>query len=221
MSIDVTARYDTPEFFTGARSTWALDRAKQPVRAIVLHHTAGWYGAPLSARATEAQERAQVDALARDHQGRFGIGPGYHYLAFPSGRLYLAGRLDTQRAHTKGRNPAGRVAWNIEAIGICAFGNFEVDTPPAALLDALRAAVEEARRFAGAAVAVHPHGRTPSVDSAGGVVAQATACPGKHLLTRLDDLATAPPVPEADVRAELITARARIDAALGLLDRPV
>ena len=127
MAIDLTDRYFATEFMRGGVARWKLDRDAWPCRAIVLHHAAGWYGPPLGADASRRDEEQRIDSLARDHHARFGIGPGYHYVAFPSGRLYAVGKAGTQRAHTKGRNPETGERWNIEAIGVCALGDYERD----------------------------------------------------------------------------------------------
>ena len=110
MAIDLTDRYFATEFMRGGVARWKLDRTAWPCRAIVLHHAAGWYGPPLGPDASRRDEEQRIHSLARDHHARFGIGPGYHYVAFPSGRLYAVGKAGTQRAHTKGRNPGERGA---------------------------------------------------------------------------------------------------------------
>lgn len=221
MTIDLTDRYDTPAYFRGDRATWVLDRRQQPVRAIVIHHTAGWYGAALAEDATETQERAQIDALAVDHRARFGIGPGYHYLAFPSGQLYAAGKWGTHRAHAAGREPASRIAWNHIAIGVCAFGDYEATPPSARLVVALREAIAEVRRLAGAAVPVYGHGTLPTVNAGGIAFSQATACPGR-LLAWLDASQSRDDEPLREALTTALTgARERINAALRLLERSV
>ena len=150
MAIDLTDRYFATEFMRGGVARWKLDRSAWPCRAIVLHHAAGWYGPPLGSDASRLEEEQRIHSLARDHYARFGIGPGYHYVAFPSGRLYAVGKAGTQRAHTKGRNPESGERWNIEAIGICALGDYERegrDEPSPGLREAIEEAVEEIRGF--------------------------------------------------------------------------
>ena len=150
MTIDLTDRYFATEFMRGGVARWKLDRTAWPCRAIVLHHAAGWYGSPLGADASRHDEEQRIHSLARDHHTRFGIGPGYHYVAFPSGRLYAVGKAGTQRAHTKGRNPESGERWNIEAIGICALGDYEREgrgEPSPGLREAIEEAVEEIRGF--------------------------------------------------------------------------
>lgn len=212
-TIDLTDRYHSAAYMEGGPARWLVDRARTPVRAVVLHHTAGWYGPALGADATPEAERAQIDALARDHRARFGIGPGYHYLAFPSGRLYAVGKWGTHRAHTAGRDPATGERWNAVALGVCAFGDFEAGVPSAGNHRALRTALDEANRIAGAPLPVIAHGSVPTVDAAGRPTPQATACPGRHLRAWLSghDANT-----EA-LRAEIRTARDALDRAEALL----
>ena len=214
MAIDLTDRYFATEFMRGGVARWKLDRSAWPCRAIVLHHAAGWYGSPLGADASRHDEEQRIHSLARDHHARFGIGPGYHYVAFPSGRLYAVGKAGTQRAHTKGRNPESGERWNIEAIGICALGDYERegrDEPSPGLREAIEEAVEEIRGFwltlPGAPA--FGHGAVPAVNSSGAPVPQATSCPGRRLSPLLAALnRPAPP----DLAAELAAIRAAADA---------
>lgn len=216
---DLTNRYHLDAYMEGGPARWTLDRGRQPARAVILHHTGGWYGRALDASASVAEEIAQVDALARDHRARFGIGPGYHYLAFPSGRLYAAGKWGTQRAHTTGRDPVTGERWNVQAVGVCAFGNFEAERPAAGTVAGVRAALDEVNRVAGRPLPVIPHGETPSADGSGRGFAQATACPGVHLRTALarpDGRAS--DVDLEAVRREVLAAQDRLTAAAALLE---
>lgn len=229
-AIDLTARYDNDRWMTLGRATWVIDRRAQPVSAVVLHHSAGWYGAALDADASDVAELAFLDAMAADHVGRFGIGPGYHYVAFPSGRLYAVGKWGTQRAHARGWNAVTGTTWNIDAIGVCAAGNYEAAEPTSLLLGALTAAVTEVRTFARQQVPMFSHGRLMTADAAGRTLDQATACPGSNLIAWLDTLdpGSAPPavlptptVPAATgsaLRAAVTQARQSLDEAMRLLD---
>lgn len=213
-AIDRTDRYFDGRYMAGDPAAWTLERAAFPVRALMLHHSAGFYGSPLDGAASTADEEAQLDALAADHRARFGIGPGYHYVAFPSGRLYAVGKWGTHRAHTKGRNPESGNYWNRDAIGVCAMGDYDVETPPRLLLDALREAAAEVRRIAGGRVPVLGHGLAPTVDGAGGAFAQETACPGRNLLGPLRAL-------NASVGGALDVDRGAIEARLGAIEGEV
>lgn len=180
--IQAVPYFDTAEFMRGGKSPWALP-GNLEVRAIVLHHTAGWYGAALTAKATESQEFAQLVALARDHVTRFGIGPGYNVAVFPSGRVWAVGRHGTRRAHTKGRDPVTRRRWNEVGRGIVAFGNFSVEPFTRRQGAGLIAAVQDSLTWSGVTddVAIHEHGLIPTVDAAGVKYSQATECPGANL----------------------------------------
>ena len=214
MAIDLTDRYFATEFMRGGMARWRLDRDTWPVRAIVLHHAAGWYGPPLDADASRREEEERIRSLARDHHARFGIGPGYHYVAFPSGRLYAVGKAGTHRAHTKGRNPETGRYWNVEAIGVCAFGDYERsgrDDPTPGLREAIEEAVETIRgfRFTLPNLPVFGHGATPTVKASGESAPQATSCPGRRLTPLLATLNAPAPT---DVSAELAAIRAAAEA---------
>lgn len=186
--LDLTGRFDADGYRRGARVRWALDRAREPVQLLVLHHAGGWYGALLGADARVGEEQAQLDALARDHAARFGIGPGYHYAAFPSGRAYAVGKWGTHRAHVRGRDPASRTLWNRVAIGVVAFGDYEAGRPTPGLVVALGTALREASGLAGRPVALLPHWGVPAADAAGAVLSPSTRCPGRWLIERLGEL---------------------------------
>ena len=230
MAIDLTDRYFTPEFMPGGTARWTLDRGARPYRAIVLHHAAGWYGAPTGANARQSTEERRIEAMAEDQRSRseVGLGPAYNYVAFPSGRLYAVGKVGTHRAHTKGRNPATGERWNVEGIAICAMGDYDTagkDEPSPGLREAIEEAVAEIRGFvfSVAGAPVHGHGTIPTVNSAGDRFPQATACPGRRLIPLVAELngapPTPPPVPPAppppaavDLAAELAAIRAAVDA---------
>lgn len=183
-ALDITNRFHHPGF-QDSTIDWRISRHDYPIRAVILHHSAGFYGATLSEGSLLEQDQAQIDAMAADHFNRFGIGPGYNYVACPSGRLFAVGKVGTHRAHTKGRNPEDRGRWNIDGVAICALGNYEVDEPGELLKAAIRRGINEIRGFSVAAsptIPLYPHGSIPTVDSRGHNFPQGTACPGKHLI---------------------------------------
>ena len=221
-TIDLTERYDRERYLAGGRRAWTLDRSAKPVRAIVVHHSAAFYGPRLGLAATGDEELVQLDALAADHHARFGVGPGYHYVAFPSGRLYAVGKAGTHRAHTKGRNPASGERWNVEAIGVCAMGDYEAGEPSAPLLATLTEAVGEIRGYGfaeSALIPVHAHGLAPTVDASGRPFSQATACPGRHFAPLASSLNAGTPasLDRDAVRVELAPIRRAADAIEELL----
>ena len=221
MAIDLTDRFFAAAYMRGGTERWTLDRARTPYRAIALHHAAGWYGAPLDADAAREREEEQIERLARDHAQRFGIGPGYNYLAFPSGRLYAVGKVSTHRAHTKGRNPDTGTRWNVEGIAICALGDYERagrDAPTAGLRAAIAEAAAEIRAFPFTldGAPVYGHGAIPTANAAGAPLPQATSCPGRRLLPLAAELngaqEAASSAPPPGFAAELAAIRAAADA---------
>jgi N-acetylmuramoyl-L-alanine amidase len=180
--IDVSSYFDTENVMAGGPAAWRIDEALR-VEAIILHHWAGWYGPRLDARATAAQEFEQLVACARDHHARFGIGPGYNVIVFPSGRAWAVGKHGTHRAHTIGRNPESGAYWNTVGRAICAAGNYEEEPVGPLLAEALRRAVDHVRTWPGVLpdAPVHEHGLTPTVNAAGVMFSQGTACPGRNI----------------------------------------
>ena len=113
---------------------------------IVLHHAAA--------------SKASATTIHNWHLQRGWIGIGYHFYVRKDGSIYRGRPEDTIGAHTEGYN--GR------SIGICAEGNFEVETMPdaqkRAIIELLR---ELKKRYPNAQIKRHK-------DFA------ATACPGKN-----------------------------------------
>lgn len=177
--IDVSDRYHNATYQWGGTTAWALNRNNYPVRARILHHSAGFYTYALRTNplgATQDEEMVELDAMAADHYNVFGIGPAYNYAVFPSGRAYFIGKVWTHRAHTVGRNPATRERWNIDGVAVVAMGNYEVDAPSGSMLAGLTevfAAIGDQPQY--------KHGTIPTVDSNGIPYSQGTTCPGRHL----------------------------------------
>jgi hypothetical protein len=209
VTIDLTDRYNTSEYMAqfdrrGNRIDWTIDREEEPVLALMIHHTAGWYlGVTLDENSTEEQERAQIDEVAIDHFIRFDIGPGYHYFAFPSGRLYAVGKYGTHRAHTKGKNPETQNWWNRESMAICAFGDYQSNFVSVKLMRAIHDGIDEITAYAGE-LPLFGHREVPGNPTA-------TQCPGDNLMLAIG--ATPPPSPpDPNVRV-----RELLKEALGLL----
>lgn len=200
MIVDLTDRFHVGKY-QREDINWSLNRNVDPVEAIIIHHTAGWYGGLRAIETTPALEMAQLDALAADHRNRFGIGPGYHYAVFPSGRVYAIGKSGTHRAHTKGRNPMNKARWNRRAIGIVAFGDYEKNKPTAAMVRGIREAVADIKRWSRArdtGLPVYWHRDVPTVTHDGTVYTQATACCGQYLIEALIAAQDFLPVPEPE-----------------------
>ena len=221
MITDLILRYDHPTFFRGEREGWEVDRGDEPVSALTFHHAAGMYGGVGNMTSLAVQwEIEQLDLLAQHHRTAFGIGPGYHYAVFLSGRAYSIGPWGTHRAHTKGRRPDG-VLWNRVALGVVAMGDWDENEPPLPLLAALKEVYDDVTSYAGA-VYTGVHGLMPTVNSAGVPYSQETACPGRFLRAALkreelwrpdaDNLwqpAPPEPAPEPALQAESVLAAQR------------
>lgn len=180
--INAIPHFDTREYMDPA-TNWSMPSARLEVRAVILHHWAGWYGPRLTASATASQEFEQLVACARDHRARFGIGPGYNLIVFPSGRVWAVGRHGTHRAHTKGRDAKSMRPWNEVGRSVCVAGNLSEEPVGMPLARGIRTAVAEVMSWPGVIpdIVVHEHGLIPTVDSAGTRYSQATECPGRNL----------------------------------------
>lgn len=226
-TIDLTDRYFNATHMRNGPASWRLVRSEEPVRAIIYHHIAGWYGPALGRNASRDEETTRLDALALDHFSRFGIGPGYHYAAFPSGRNYAIGKAGTHRAHTKGRAPEGGTYWNRIAVGIVSFGNYEQETPTNGLLDALGEATLDVEGWAGSLSMRFAHGTTPTVDRSGSPYTQLTLCPGRNLVPMLRSTGLLPDGPrlDADYATDIEEARREghaegwADGGVAVIDR--
>lgn len=150
------------------------------VTEIVIHHsvTAGQ-------EQTEDEEIRTIGGIYEDHRGRQGWpGIGYHALIFPSGNVYLTGRVEDIRAHVLGHNDY--------TYGVCLIGTFTNTEPTAAQLGAARRFIGDLRYGLGAVLPVKGHRDY-----------MATSCPGD---TRdqwwpqlFDAPAPTPPAPEPEL----------------------
>ena len=99
-------------------------RAPDRVRFVSVHHDAVFY--PQDPREGDdfPAELQRLQAVHDYHLQQGWGGIGYHTYGFPSGRLYLVGDLNTQRANVAGRNH--------ESIGHCTAGDWSHQVPPIA-----------------------------------------------------------------------------------------
>jgi len=216
MSHDLTDRFHTSEFMRNGPQAWAMNRQAVPFQQIIIHHTTeanGWaYGVNLNNTLSQAQEELAILALARDHFNRFGIGPGYNFLVFPSGRMYAVGKAGTQRRHTS--NSHGRTdgrTWNYDSVAICAFGDYNTRTPTQAMLTAIKEEIESIKGWSITA----PNPRLMTHREAN----PSTACPGNNLQAFVETLRnpTKPPIDTAGALAKLELAQVHLDAAKRIL----
>jgi hypothetical protein len=134
---------------------------------VFVHHSVT---AQLSPDASIAAEAEQMRALESVGQTRFGTGISYNVVIFPSGRAYQGVSWNRRGTHTGGRNSTSR--------SICFAGNYETNQPTAAQISTAAAIYREGK------------GRwwTQSAPLRGHRDVSATACPGRHLYARLDDI---------------------------------
>lgn len=134
----------------------------------IIEHNWSWGGALSRRAATDAivlhhaaAETASAEVIDRIHKGNGWSGIGYHYYVRKNGEIHRGRPEWAVGAHVLNHNG--------HTIGVCAEGNYAVETEmPAAQLAALRALVAELRaRYPAAEVKRHSD-------------YMATACPGLH-----------------------------------------
>ncbi len=193
MITDLSDRYESSTRpVEGAGDNWRMDPVPQ-TQALIVHHWAGWYGPELTPAASKADEIEQIDRCAADHRDRFGIGPGYTYIAFPSGRAYAVRKWYQHAAHTKGRAPVdaipdsayARWPWNWVGRAVAAAGLGNTDDQDDILEAAIDEALWEMRKLGPDRVhpdaPVYVHRSVPTVNARGLPFPQGTACPGQYL----------------------------------------
>lgn len=158
-----------------SRSEWArgaavprlMDRADRPYTKITLHHD----GMPDPFYSTDRGAAAsRVERIRAAHRTR-GFGDiGYHYLVDPAGRVWAGRDLAWQGAHVANQNPGN--------LGICVMGNYEIQQPNQAQLEAVE-------RFVAAQMGQY-HIRIGDVQTH--QERAQTACPGRSLQPRLTSM---------------------------------
>jgi hypothetical protein len=139
------------------------ERALGLVQFVSIHHDAVFYAQDPLVGDDFPAEMARMAAVHAYHRRLGWGGIGYHTCGFPSGRLYLCGGFETQRANV--------ARLNHRSIGHCVAGDFTRDVPP--IGSQLVAAMAALAAFValGRLVAVRSH-----ADVA--LAAHPTACPG-------------------------------------------
>ncbi len=148
------------------RTAWAqaapipsrMDRML-PVQRITLHHD----GMPPVSIRSRADAARRLEQIRVAHLSR-GFGDiGYHYIVDPQGVIWQGRPLQWQGAHVKDQNPGN--------LGILCLGNFEVQRPTQAQMNALRSfTASQMTTYRVPVSRVHTHKELAS-----------TACPGRHL----------------------------------------
>lgn len=136
---------------------------------ITIHHDG--LGTPL-ASTTEGASKARLDLIRRAHVGQGWSDIGYHFAIDRGGRIWQCRPLEWEGAHVKHHNPGN--------IGILVAGNFMIERPTSAQLDALNSFVNMTRRTYGIPVSrVRTHCEWKDAK---------TACPGKYLQPKVNGM---------------------------------
>jgi hypothetical protein len=138
-----------------------------PAVEVFVHHSVT---AQLSPDASIAAEAEQMRALESVGQTRFGTGISYNVVIFPSGRAYQGVSWNRRGTHTGGRNSTSR--------SICFAGNYETNQPNAAQISTASAIYHEGK----------DRWWTQGAPLRGHRDVSQTACPGRYLYARIDDI---------------------------------
>lgn len=165
--------YGGPVPFARPRSTWAranpvrtdMDRMLQP-RYVTIHHDGmtPFYGL------SEVEAKSRLELIRNGHRGKGWGDIGYHFIIDRSGNVWQ-GRdvLVFQGAHVRNRNEHN--------IGVMCLGNFVVQKPSEAQVEALNRTVAQLRaHYRIAAKDVYTHREWKGAQ---------TACPGDNLQSKV------------------------------------
>ncbi|GAA4707511.1 N-acetylmuramoyl-L-alanine amidase [Promicromonospora umidemergens] len=134
---------------------------------VFVHHSVTTQLSPGASVAAEEQEMRQLEAVG---QSRFSSGISYNVVIFPSGRAYQGVSFHRRGTHTGGRNSKAR--------SICLAGNYETHKPTDAQIATAHAIYDDGQG---------KWWRTRAPLRGHRDVSQ-TACPGRHLYSRIDDI---------------------------------
>lgn len=129
---------------------------------IAVHHSVT--GQKITETATESYELDHIKAIDQYHVSVGYGGFGYHAAVFPSGRAYLCGDLDSQRAHVAKRNH--------ELLGVVLIGDFTDHIPEGKQLAGLGAVLREFTAYLGREVPIKGH-------TGWALPGEGTGCPGR------------------------------------------
>lgn len=155
-----------PKFFSrsdwGARPARQRDAMTSTSNGVFIHHSVG------KAPTTVEEEKAVMRSIQDFHMDTNRWNDiAYSFVVMPSGNVYEGRGKNVAGAHTEG--------YNSSAYGICGAGNYEVNKPSDAMVRSMRWV---RRKYLGLADRpVRPHGAVNQ-----------TACPGQHLLARINEL---------------------------------
>jgi N-acetyl-anhydromuramyl-L-alanine amidase AmpD len=132
---------------------------------VTIHHD-GMPPVQLRSQRDVADRLSQIRHLHVDNQGWGDI--GYHYIVDPQGRVWEGRPISWQGAHVANQNPGN--------VGVMCLGNFEVQAPTRAQVDALDAFVGSlSRRYSVSVSRIVTHQELAP-----------TLCPGRNLQRHMD-----------------------------------
>ncbi len=186
------------------RAQWGADESlrsgtpvyNRQVKALILHHTAGSNSYSASGAAS------QIRAIYAYHTKVLGWSDiGYNLVLDRYGRVY-EGRRGSITAMVMGAHAGG---FNVDTYGISTMGNFDVASPPTALLSG----IEQVMAWKAAQFGINPRGTTTLVSAGGGYTkypfgavvtkyaisghrdVDLTECPGRYLYATLGTIRSA------------------------------
>ncbi|MFH1232998.1 MAG: peptidoglycan recognition family protein [Patescibacteria group bacterium] len=130
---------------------------------IIIHHSA------------TARDSTTLNAVNKAHQKSFnyksslGWYVGYHYVIIGDGTVYQTRNDTDYGAHCRADN------MNSKSIGICLFGNFEIEQPSEKQLESLKKIVEKLRKKYNI--------KNSNILGHCQINGSKTVCPGKNLLS--------------------------------------
>lgn len=159
-----------------SRRSWKAAKPKntptklKPAReGVFIHHTVTYV--TNGAKATKNQEKAHMRYLQGIAFARGFSDISYNFIVFPSGRVYRGRGWEFMGAHNDGENE--------ETYGICFVGNFEHEIPTPAALKAAKKVKKRGKNLGRIKMKGFVKGHRDT---------DATACPGKYLYNRLDQI---------------------------------
>jgi hypothetical protein len=123
-------------------------------------------------RQSRRMEKQHMRTLEQIALSRGFSGISYTHVVFPSGRVWFGRGFRKVGAHTMGYNSTG--------FGVAAVGNYETDKPTEALLTGIARTFRKARKWRKASKDARIRGHRD---------VSSTACPGKNLYAKLDQIA--------------------------------
>jgi len=165
----------SPSAFPGVlpRSMWARSAPNYanmvrmlPVRYVTIHHD----GMNAFLESGESASASRIELIRQSHRGNGWGDIGYHFVVDRAGRVWEARPLTHQGAHVKDRNEAN--------VGVMALGNFDVQPPTEAQVQAVVSQVSALMRAYRVPISqVRTHREWAP-----------TICPGRNMQSRVASL---------------------------------